>query len=220
MTPVLTMPYSGARLPRSSVMAGRRETGRDIGRMTSASATATPSRFSRTVRPVTVGASRSSSGSSCFSTARQPPAASNSSMKRSPTGRTPASTGTSSARRSKRPYTSTPLAASVATACRCLMQLTEPPTASTARTALAKAPGVRMSRGFRSAHTIGTMRSPAARTAAHIASLLAATGVLPGSAMPSASVAMCIELAVPMPEQTPGPRMASRLMPTTSSTSM
>ena len=49
---------------------------------------------------------------------------------------------------------------------------------------------------------------------------LAATGVLPGSAMPSASVAMCIELAVPMPEHTPGPRMASRLMRTTRSTSI
>ena len=217
--PVLTMPNSGHSVPRSMVMASRCATGRSKGRMTSGSATVTSARFSATVRPLTVIAPPSSSGSSCFISARQPPAASKVSITWSPTGRTPASTGVTGPSDSNRPYTSAPQPLSVATACRCLMQLTEPPTDSTARTALAKAPGVITSRGFRSSHTICTMRAPAARTVAHMAGLLAATGVLPGSAMPSASVAMCIELAVPMPEHTPGPRMALRLMPTTRSTS-
>ncbi len=136
----------------------------------------------------------------------------------SPIGRTPASTGVVGPRLSNRPYTSTPHSPSVDTACRCLAVLSEPPTASTARTALAKAPGVRMSRGFRSSHTICTMRVPAARTSAIIFGLSAATGALPGNARPRASQTMCIELAVPRPEHTPGPRMASRLMPTSSST--
>jgi hypothetical protein len=92
--------------------------------------------------------------------------------------------------------------------------------ASTQRTALAKAPGVRMSRGFTSSQTICTMRSPAARTSAIIFRLSAATGALPGKAMPSASQTICIEFAVPSPEHTPGLRMASRLMPISSSTGM
>ncbi|MNR31322.1 hypothetical protein D3C85_1488270 [compost metagenome] len=62
------------------------------------------------------------------------------------------------------------------------------------------------------------MRVPAARTSSIIFGLSAATGALPGKAMPSASHTMCIELAVPRPEHTPGPRIASRLMPTSSST--
>ena len=46
----------------------------------------------------------------------------------------------------------------------------------------------------------------------------AATGALPGSAIPSASQTMCMVFAVPRPEQTPGERIAQRLIPITSST--
>jgi len=57
--------------------------------------------------------------------------------------------------------TFTPL--STAVACRCLMQLIDPLTASTAATALRNAPSVRIARGFKSSHTSCTMRSPAWR---------------------------------------------------------
>ena len=57
------------------------------------------------------------------------------------------------------------------------------------------------------------MRAPARAHVDHIFGLFASTGALPGSAMPSASQTMCIELAVPMPEHTPGPRIALSLMP-------
>jgi hypothetical protein len=49
-------------------------------------------------------------------------------------------------------------------------------------------------------------------------SLSASTGVLPGIAMPSASVAMCMEFAVPMPAQTPGPLTATDAISASSST--
>ncbi len=74
--------------------------------------------------------------------------------------------------------------------------------------ALRNAAGVITSRGFRSSHTISTMRRPDRRARSNIAGLLASTGAAPGSVMPSASQAMCIELAVPMPAHTPGPVMA------------
>ena len=75
-----------------------------------------------------------------------------------------------------------------------------------------------MSRGRTSSSTSSTIRRPARSTASHIRGLLARTGVLPGSAMPSASVAMCIELAVPMPAQTPGPPTATAAISASSST--
>ena len=84
-------------------------------------------------------------------------------------------------------------------------------------TALAKACGVRMSRGLRSSSTIARCGRPPG-DAFHILSLLAATGVEPGSAMPSASQATCMVFAVPMPEQTPGPRIATSLIARISST--
>ena len=55
---------------------------------------------------------------------------------------------------------------------------------------------------------MATIRCPACSTARHIGSLLARTGVLPGSAMPSASQARCMVLAVPRPAHTPGPSTA------------
>ena len=48
--------------------------------------------------------------------------------------------------------------------------------------------------------------------AMNIASLFAATGALPGRLIPSASQTTCIEFAVAMPEQTPGPRIALLLI--------
>ena len=77
-------------------------------------------------------------------------------------------------------------------------------------TALANAAEVRIERGLTSSSTRPTIRSPAAATAPHMAGPSASTGVVPGSAMPSASAARCIELAVPMPAQTPGPVTAQR----------
>ena len=85
-------------------------------------------------------------------------------------------------------------------------------------TALRKAAGVRMSRGRTSSATSPTMRRPASATACHSFGLPASTGAAPGSAMPSASAAMCIEFAVPIPAQTPGPVTAHRLISASSLT--
>ena len=94
----------------------------------------------------------------------------------------------------------------------------EPLTERTAVTALAKAAEVRMSRGRRSSAVISTTRRAACSTACHIGSLLARTGVVPGSAMPSASQARCMVLAVPIPAQTPGPSTACSLISVSSAT--
>ena len=102
-------------------------------------------------------------------------------------------------------------------ACRCFTQLIEPDSASTTCTALRTAPAVMMSRGFTSCHTISTIRAPAACRCASILGLPAATGALPGSAMPSDSHTMCMEFAVPMPAQTPGLCTATSAMPLSSS---
>ena len=125
-TASLTIPPSGARLPRISTIVGRCPRARSGGRMTSESVTVTPARFSPTVRPVTVSASPCSSGSSCFITARVPPASSNASIGTSPLARTAASNGTRSASSSNIRYTSAPHSASAATACRCFTELIEP----------------------------------------------------------------------------------------------
>ena len=57
------------------------------------------------------------------------------------------------------------------------------------------------------------MRRAERRAESIMRGLFASTGALPGSAMPSASHATCIEFAVAMPEHTPGPRIAFSLMP-------
>ena len=56
-------------------------------------------------------------------------------------------------------------------------------------------------------HLDDARAGPRARTSS-IVGAVGRTGALPGSVMPSASQTMCIEFAVPMPEQTPGPRIA------------
>ena len=89
------------------------------------------------------------------------------------------------------------------------MQLIEPLTASTAAAALRKAPGVRMSRGLRSSSTISTIRRPERRATSIIFGLLASTGALPGSAMPSASHGDVHRVGrAPCPGTRPGPRIA------------
>jgi hypothetical protein len=88
------------------------------------------------------------------------------------------------------------------------MQLIDPLTASTAAAALRKAPAVMTSRGLRSSRTISTMRWPERRAQSIIFGLLARTGAAPGSAIPSASTATCMEFAVAIPWHTPGPRIA------------
>ena len=93
----------------------------------------------------------------------------------------------------------------------------DPESASTTSTAFLTAPAVTIWRGFKSCQTISTMRAPAARAFAIIFGLIAATGALPGSVMPSASQTVCIELAVPMPAHTPGVRTAASAMPDSSS---
>ena len=80
-----------------TTIVGRRPRARSGGRMVSSSATVTPSRLAVTVSPVTVSASPSSSGSSCFMIARVPPASSNSSIDVSPLGLIAVSSGTPSA---------------------------------------------------------------------------------------------------------------------------
>ncbi len=202
------MALSGASEPWRTTIGGLSENGRSSGRMTSSSNTSASARLSRTVLPVTVIASRSSSDSSCSISALAPPAASNASIVSVPFGATALSTGTFSPRSLNSWNTSTSTPASIAVACRCLMQLIDPLIASTAAAAFSNDPGERMSRGFRSWFTISTMRRPARRTTSNIFGLFASTGAPPGSAMPSASQTMCIELAVPMPAQTPGPVIA------------
>ena len=104
-----------------------------------------------------------------------------------------------------------------AVACRCLMQLIEPDTASIAIAALANAPAS----GCRAGADPPTPSRRCARRSASRSRTSAgcwrATGAPPGSDMPSASHTMCIEFAVPMPEHTPGPRIAFSLMPFRSS---
>jgi hypothetical protein len=89
-----------------------------------------------------------------------------------------------------------------------------------ATTAFLNAPAVSMSRGRLAASISATMRWPASVTVCHIRRLPARTGVLPGRARPSTSAAMCIEFAVPMPAQTPGPVTAHELISASSSTVM
>jgi hypothetical protein len=93
------------------------------------------------------------------------------------------------------------------------MALVEPPRPSTAVTALSNAAGVRMSSGFRSSHTISTMRLPVC--VAIMAWRESAAGIddAPGSVRPMASAALVMVLAVPMVMQVP----AERAMPSSTS---
>ncbi len=81
------MALSGASEPLRMAMEGPGETGRSSGRMISGSATTTSCRFSAKVLPVQVRTEVSTRPPSCLSTAWQPPASSNASMRTSPVGR-------------------------------------------------------------------------------------------------------------------------------------
>ncbi len=72
--------------------------------------------------------------------------------------------------------------------------------------AFSKACGVSRSRGFRSSHTISTMRRPVAVAIREWAESAAGIEDAPGSDSPSASVAMAIVEAVPMVMHVPGER--------------
>ena len=86
------------------------------------------------------------------------------------------------------------------------MALVEPPSASTAVTALSNEPAVRMSEGFRSSHTMSTMRLPVSVAICAWRESGAGIDAAPGSVRPSTSAALVIVLAVPMVMQWPGER--------------
>ena len=78
------------------------------------------------------------------------------------------------------------------------MALVDPPSAIAAVTAFSKASVVRMSRGFRSSHTISTIRRPLAVASRECAESAAGIDDAPGSVRPSASTAAAIVDAVPI----------------------
>ena len=80
-------------------------------------------------------------------------------MRYAPLGRKFAITGVLRAISSKRSMVSG-MPARLAIATRCTMELVDPPNASTAVTALVIEPSVKKSSGFKSSHTISTMRLP------------------------------------------------------------
>ena len=83
----------------------------------------------------------------------------------------------------------------------------EPPIACSATTALANAPGVRMSRGRRPAPvTAPTISSPARRAAAADRGSPAGTELDPGTISPSTSLSTAIVDAVPIVLQAPRPQ--------------
>jgi len=165
-----------------------------------------------TERPATLRAEPSMRPCMRCMTARTPPAASRSSMRSGPLGRTCVSMGTLSAQASNSAITSTGHCASMAMAIRWRMTLTEQPMATAVRTALRSAAGVRIWRGRRSSFTSSTMRAPAWAARSCRRALSARMGELPASAVPRASARQCMELAVARPAQTPGPSMAERHM--------
>ena len=133
-------------------------------------------------------------------------------MRTAPLGRTALKIGTFRPISSHNAYTSTPFSASTAVACRCLIALIEPETASTIAVALRNAASVSTLRGVSPSCTMATMRSPERRAASNILSLLALTGADPGTHIPKASTTQCMVFAVAIPAHTPGPRIACSVM--------
>ena len=93
-----------------------------------------------------------------------------------------------------------------AIATRWMIALVDPPSAIAAVTAFSNAAVVMMSRGFRSSHTISTMRRPAADAMRGCAESAAGIDEAPGSVMPSASTVAAIVDAVPIVMQVPNER--------------
>ncbi len=84
--------------------------------------------------------------------------------------------------------------------------LVDPPSAIAAVTAFSKASVVRLSRGFRSSHTISAMRRPAATAMRGCDESAAGIDEAPGNVRPSASTAAAMVDAVPIVMHVPNDR--------------
>ena len=93
-----------------------------------------------------------------------------------------------------------------AIAIRCTTELVDPPSASAVVIALSTLPAVMKSRGFRSDHTMSTMRRPVSVAILPCRESAAGIDAAPGSVKPSASAADVIVDAVPIVMQCPGER--------------
>ena len=175
-------------------------------------------RFSAIVAPVTVSASPCSSpaSSSAFITTGTPPTRSTVDITCRPNGLTSARCGTRSPIRLKSSSSSgTP--ASQAMASRCSTALVDPPNAITTAIAFSNASRVRICRAVMPLSSSPTTASPDARAMPSRRRSTAGGLAEPGSAMPSASAALAIVLAVYMPPQAPSPGQIARSMASTSS---
>jgi hypothetical protein len=88
----------------------------------------------------------------------------------------------------------------------CTRALVDPPSAINTVMAFSNDPRVRMSRGFRSSHTISTMRLPEAVASRPWLESTAGTAEPPGSVSPRVSVMAVMVDAVPITMQVPGER--------------
>ena len=86
--------------------------------------------------------------------------------------------------------------------------MVEPPTASSTRSALVKAAGVRMRSGVSPSAASATARAPLSRATRWRSASTAGIAALPGSIMPSASAAHAMVLAVPITMQVPADGMS------------
>jgi len=88
----------------------------------------------------------------------------------------------------------------------CTTAFVEPPSARIAVIALSTAAAVAMSRGFRSSHTMSTMRRPVSAASRACRESAAGIDEAPGNVKPSASAADVIVDAVPIVMHVPGER--------------
>ena len=196
---------SGARLPRRMARPPSALNGRSRVVTTSCQApgAVTSSSSAPSVRPVTVGASRWSSGASAFITAGMPPASARSSMWYLPDGRMLATIGVVRAKRSKSSSPSgTP--ARPAIAGRWTTALVEPPIAmQDPHGVLERRAGEDPGGPEVLPRAISTIRRPAASARRRRRESGAGMAAMPGSVMPRASVIAAIVLAVPMTMHVP-----------------
>ena len=174
-------------------------------------------RFSATVAPVTVSASPCSrpASSSAFITTGTPPTRSTVDITCAPNGLTSARCGTRSPIRLKSSSSSaTP--ASQAIASRCSTAFVDPPNAITTAIAFSNASRVMICRAVIPLAIIPMTASPDARAMPSRRRSTAGGLAEPGSAMPSASAALAMVLAVYMPPQAPSPGQIARSIASTS----
>ncbi len=170
--------------------------------MTSASKTRAPSMFSPSVLPLTVRHDRSSRSRMTSSTAIRPPAKWRSSIRCLPAGIRLQITGTSSlASANESSESSWPKRRAIAI--RWISELVDPEIAMSATTAFFSAAGVTMSDGFRSSHTISTIRRPASDAIRPCSASTAGIVLALGSDRPSTSMSSAIVDAVPIVLQVP-----------------